>query len=119
MRRTNRQRTEFQCGLCGSNLGTRPWKGEAPNLYTLCGCYLPARKKEKKMRRPTVQEKVTAILAARQGVAEYLQTIGKIEAFNGFSKDEIAGLIRVCQEGVQKSLHDQIGDGFEDPEIPF
>lgn len=68
------------------------------------------------IRRPTSEEKVQAILDARQQVAGYLQSIGKIEAFNDFSKDEICGLIRAAQEGVQKSLQDQCN---LDDEIPF
>lgn len=71
------------------------------------------------MFRPSSEEKVQAILDARQDVAEYLQSIGKIEAFNEFTKDEICGLIRAAQDGVQKSLHRQAGDGFTDDEIPF
>lgn len=71
------------------------------------------------IRTPTQSEKVQAILDARQPVAEYLQSIGKIEAFNEFSKDEICGLIRAAQEGVQASLKQQCTDGFEDSEIPF
>ena len=71
------------------------------------------------MRLPSNTEKVQAILDARKDVAEYLQSIGKIEAFNDFTKDEICGLIRAAQEGVQKSLHRQTLDAFEDSEIPF
>ncbi len=68
--------------------------------------------------KPSPQEKVQAILDTVKPVAEYLQSIGKIEAFKDFSKDEICGLIRVSQEEVQKSLHRQMGVMFED-EIPF
>jgi hypothetical protein len=75
------------------------------------------------IRTPTQSEKVQAILDARQPVAEYLQSIGKVEAFNDFSKDEICGLIRAAQEGVQASLHRQCSEGFSggtlDDEIPF
>jgi hypothetical protein len=71
------------------------------------------------MFRPSSDEKVQAILDARQNVAEYLQSIGKIEAFNDFTKDEICGLIRVAQDGVQASLRRQAGEGFTDDEIPF
>ena len=70
------------------------------------------------MRIPSQSEKVQAILDTVKPVAEYLQSIGKIEAFKDFSKDEVAGLIRVCQEGVQESLHRQSADGFDD-QIPF
>lgn len=75
--------------------------------------------------KPSPEEKVQAILDARQPVAEYLQSIGKIEAFNDFTKDEICGLIRSAQEGVQASLSRQASDGFGaggralDDEIPF
>lgn len=66
--------------------------------------------------KPTPGEKVQAILDARQQVAEYLQSIGKIEVFAGFTKDEICGLIRAAQEGVQASLARQCN---LDDEIPF
>lgn len=62
--------------------------------------------------RPTAQEKVQAILDARQPVAEYLQSIGKIEAFDNFSKDDICGLIRAASDGVQDSLKVQCRDAF-------
>ena len=68
------------------------------------------------IRKPTAEEKVQAILDARQPVAEYLKNIGKIDAFNDFSKDEICGLIRAAQEGVQDSLRRQCD---LDDEIPF
>lgn len=68
--------------------------------------------------RPTNQEKIQAILDARQPVAEYLQSIDKIEAFAEFSKDEICGLIRSAHDAVQASLKEQCRDGF-DGEIPF
>lgn len=70
------------------------------------------------MRLPTNSEKVQAILDARGDVAEYLQSIGKIDAFADFSKDDICGLIRAAQDGVQKSLHRQCKNAMED-EIPF
>lgn len=70
------------------------------------------------IRKPSPSEKVQAILDARKDVAEYLTSIGKIEVFADFSKDEICGLIRAAQEGVQASLHRQLGDALED-EIPF
>lgn len=70
------------------------------------------------IRKPNSEEKVQAILDARGKVAEYLQSIGKIEAFNDFSKDEICGLIRAAQDGVQESLRAQVGAAFDD-EIPF
>ena len=68
------------------------------------------------IRKPSPDEKVQAILDARQQVAEYLQGIGKIEAFNDFTKDEICCLIRAAQEGVQESLSRQCS---LDDEIPF
>lgn len=73
--------------------------------------------------KPSQHEKIQAILDARKDVAEYLQSIGKIEAFAGFTSDDICGLIRVAQEGVQNSLKRQVADGFGandlDQEIPF
>lgn len=71
------------------------------------------------MRLPTNSEKVQAILDARGDVAEYLQSIGKIDAFADFSKDDICGLIRAAQDGVQKSLHNQLRSAVLDDEIPF
>ena len=71
------------------------------------------------MRLPTNSEKVQAILDARGDVAEYLQSIGKIDAFADFSKDDICGLIRAAQDGVQKSLHNQPRSAVLDDEIPF
>lgn len=68
--------------------------------------------------KPSPQEKMQAILDTVKPVAEYLQSINKIEAFNDFTKDEICGLIRVAQEGVQESLKDQCNQAFND-EIPF
>ena len=68
--------------------------------------------------RPTKEEKIQAVLDTRQHVAEYLQSIGKIEAFADFTKDEIAGLIYAAHEGVQASLRIQCRDAF-DGEIPF
>lgn len=71
------------------------------------------------IRKPSPDEKVQAILDARQPVAEYLQQIGKMEAFADFSKDEICGLIRAAQEGVQASLRRQMQWDTYDEEIPF
>ncbi|WP_395543251.1 DUF6511 domain-containing protein [Neotabrizicola sp. sgz301269] len=70
------------------------------------------------MRLPNQQEKITAILDARADVAAYLERIGKMEVFANFTKDEICGLIRAAQEGVQASLHRQMGDALND-EVPF
>lgn len=70
--------------------------------------------------RPTKQEKIQAVLDARQNVAQYLQSIGKIEAFADFTKDEIAGLIYASFEGVQASLHVQSREAFDPAAvIPF
>lgn len=70
------------------------------------------------MKLPSAQEKVQAILDARADIAEYLQSIGKISVFDNFTKDEICGLIRAAQEGVQKSLNAQLRSAI-DSEIPF
>lgn len=110
------------------NLGQSPWRGLPDDPHTVCGCFPSkhAAKGQKSMiRKPTQDEKVQAILDARQKVAEYLRGINRLEAFNDFTKDEIAGLIRVCQEGVQESLKRQAAEGFGaggralDDEIPF
>lgn len=65
--------------------------------------------------KPTQSEKVQAILDARKDVAEYLQSIGKIEAFKDFSKDDICGLIKAAQMGVQQSLQRQCAEAFDGP----
>lgn len=70
------------------------------------------------MRLPTAQEKVEAILSARKDVAQYLVSIGKIEVMDHFTKDEVCGLIRAAQEGVQRALKEQVFDAL-DGEIPF
>lgn len=70
------------------------------------------------MRIPSQEEKVQAILDARAPVAEYLASINKLDAFEAFTRDEICGLIRAAQEGVQASLRRQVGDAFAD-QIPF
>lgn len=113
-------RPEYWCGLCGVNLGTNPWLGppdEIGQLRTACGCY-PVKVKSKMIARPTNEEKIKAILDARQPVAEYLESIGKIDAFADFTKDDIAGLIRAAVDGVQASLRAQCRDAF-DGDIPF
>ena len=70
--------------------------------------------------KPSQSEKIQAILDARKQVAEYLQSIGKIEVFSDFTKDEICGLIRAAQEGVQASLRSQCASGMDlEDEIPF
>jgi len=71
------------------------------------------------VRLPSNQEKVQAILDARKDVAEYLQSIGKIDVFADFTKDDICGLIRAAQDGVQRSLHEQLRNAVLDDEIPF
>lgn len=71
------------------------------------------------MRLPTKEEKVQAILDTRADVARYLESIGKIDAFSSFTRDEICGLIRAAQEGVQASLRRQAGVEFGAGEIPF
>lgn len=76
------------------------------------------RELKKMMRKPTNQEKIEAILSARKDVAEYLASIGKLDVFQHFTKDEICGLIRAAQEGVQEGLRKQCEDAFSD-EIPF
>jgi hypothetical protein len=75
--------------------------------------------------KPSPTEKVQAILDARKDVFEFLQSIGKVHVFDDFTKDDIAGLIRAAQEGVQNSLQRQAASGFGaggnaiDDEIPF
>ena len=72
--------------------------------------------------RPTNQEKIQAILDARQPVAEYLQSIDKMDVFAEFSRDDIAGLIRAAHDGVQASLKAQCREAFGGGytgEIPF
>ena len=102
------------------NLGERPWKGAPPNLWTECGCYPPPERSKTVNRLPTTAEKIEAILGARQPVADYLGSIGKLEAFETFSKDEICGLIRAAHDGVQSSLKQQVAEAFNgDDEIPF
>ncbi len=71
------------------------------------------------MRIPCQEEKIQAILDARQDLAEYLSSIGKLQVFDNFTKDEICGLIKAAQMGVQKSLRRQVEQAFEDAEIPF
>lgn len=70
------------------------------------------------MRVPCASEKAEAILAARKDVLAFLQSIGKTDAFDGFTKDDMCGLIRAANEGVQKSLHKQLEETFA-TEIPF
>ena len=72
------------------------------------------------MRLPTVQEKIKAVMDTRKDVAQYLDSIGKLDAFADFSSDDICGLIRCAMEGVQSSLKEQTSAAFEDDsEIPF
>lgn len=76
------------------------------------------REMDRMNRMPTAQEKVEAILGARKDVAEYLTSIGKVDVFQHFTKDEICGLIRAAQEGVQRELRQQAKSCFDD-EVPF
>lgn len=87
-------------------IGPRDARGQ---LATRCGCFPGG---TKQMRLPTAEEKATAILDARKTVAEYLHGIGKLEVFDTFTKDEICGMIRAAQEGVQDSLRRQTGAAF-------
>jgi len=70
------------------------------------------------IRIPSNEEKVQAILDAREDVAEYLNGIGKLEAFADFTRDEICGLIKAASVGVQKSLHRQLDSAMND-ELPL
>lgn len=70
------------------------------------------------MRLPSNEEKVQAILDARSDLAEYLDSIGKISVFDNFTKDEICGMIKAAQMGVQRSLSRQLKAAL-DQEIPF
>lgn len=67
---------------------------------------------------PTKEQKIKAVLDAREPVAKYLLEIGKIEAFANFSKDDICGLIKTAKEACDASLKEQMRRDFED-EIPF
>lgn len=109
-------RPSFRCGVCDTDLGQKPWLGITPNLYTACGCY--PKPEEQTVKLPSSEEKIQAILDARADLVQYLQGIGKVDVFNGFTKDEICGLIKAAQMGVQKSLHRQLASAF-DEEIPF
>lgn len=74
------------------------------------------------MRNPTAAEKTQAILGAVPAIADYLDSIGKLEAFNAFTKDDVCGLIRAAQEAVQDGLRAQLHDAMrtgDDDEIPF
>lgn len=113
--RGSNSRPNFRCAVCDAELGPKPWLGASPDLYTACGCYA---QKEQAVRIPSSTEKVQAILDARQDVAEYLGSIDKLDVFASFTKDEICGLIRAAQDGVQKSLHRQLASAMSD-EIPF
>jgi len=70
------------------------------------------------IRLPTQREKVQAILDTVPVVADYLKGIDRLDAFDDFTKDDICGLIRVCQEGVQTSLRRQL-EQVINSEIPF
>src|SRR5690625_5281853 len=73
-------------------------------------CSPDERQGSRLMRIPSQEEKVQAILDARAPVAEYLASIGKVDAFESFTRDEICGLIRVAQEGAQASRRRRVGD---------
>jgi len=119
LRRADRTRPEFRCGICGVNLGRSPWLGLPDDPHTACGCF-ESRKKSKMIIKPTKSEKIKAITDTVKPVANYLVEIGKIDAFKDFTKDEICGLIRVAQEGVQSSLKAQCNfDPEYGDEIPF
>jgi len=111
-------RPEFHCATCGLNLGRNPIKGSPLRPYTECGCISPNEGQTKMIRLPTKEEKIQAILDTVPVVADYLKGIDKLDAFNDFTKDDICGLIRACQEGVQASLHRQANHLF-DGEVPF
>ena len=119
-KRADQERAEFQCSVCGQQLGTDPWVGKHPYARTKCGCIGPEQKKgqQEMITKPSQSEKIQSILDAREPVAAFLQSIGKLDAFNGFTKDEICGLIRAAHDGVQHSLRTQMGSTFED-EIAF
>lgn len=68
--------------------------------------------------KPSNTEKMQSILDAREPVFKFLTSIGKTEAFDGFTKDDMCGLIRAAHDGVQHSLRTQMGGSFED-EIAF
>lgn len=70
------------------------------------------------IRIPSNEEKVQAILDAREDVVQYLSDIGKLDAFSEFSRDEICGLIKAASVGVQKSLHRQLDSAMND-ELPL
>lgn len=71
------------------------------------------------MRLPTTDERIQAILGSRQAVADYLNRIGKLDAFATFTKDDICGLIRTAHEAVEDQLKKVASGGFIDDEIPF
>lgn len=99
------------------NLGQTPIKGSPLQPYTECGC-IQVNEGKKMIKLPTKEEKIQAILDTVPVVADYLKGIDKLDAFNDFTKDDICGLIRACQEGVQASLHRQANHLFDD-QIPF
>ena len=109
-------RTEYRCPHCGVNLGLDPWLGLPNDPHPRCGCF-PS-KGQKMIARPTKQEMKQAVLDSRQHVAEYLASIQKLAAFDGFSKDDICGLIYAAHEAVQASLRVQCREAF-DGEIPY
>ncbi len=115
---TARKRVSYRCSTCDADLGPNPKLGPPPHYAFPCGCHDPDKGK-KKVRLPSPQEKIQAILDARKDVAEFLQSIGKMDAFADFTKDDICGLIRAATDGVQRSLHEQLRNSVLDDEIPF
>lgn len=59
-----------------------------------------------------------AVQMARSEVAGYLNRIGKIEAFNTFTKDDICGLIHAAHKGVEDAKL-KLRGASPDDEIPF
>lgn len=104
-------------------MGKAGWIGPPDDLHTACGCYPSKESKKSMITKPSNDEKVQSILDARDNVANYLNAIGKIEAFDNFTRDDICGLIRAAHDGVQDSLKRQCASGFSgeimDDEIPF
>lgn len=68
--------------------------------------------------KPTTSEKIKSIEDTVPALAEYLIGIGKASSLDALTRDEVCGMIRVCQEGVQKSLQTQLARDFDDI-IPF
>ena len=62
---------------------------------------------------------------ARGAVLAYLQSIGKVDAFEGFDKTQMVGLIHAAYQGVQSGLdandkaHDEAVKGAPAGGVPF